>query len=256
MGLKPPSSHGSIVATMEIVEGAGVPLAVEVTGAGPPVLLVHGMGEDRRAGAPIAEALADRARVIAYDRRGYGDSGAPEPYVRTTVAEQAEDALALLRALDAERAVACGSDLGALVVLDLLLRHPDVLRAAVLVDVPAFPLVPEATEALASERSELEEALRAEGAIAAVARWRTLRGRPVPPAESPAPRAFFADFGGQATLALSRRELRTLATPLVVLDGPAAPDHVRAAGDALAALVPGARRARAQAPADAIAALL
>jgi pimeloyl-ACP methyl ester carboxylesterase len=76
---------------MELVEGAGVPLAVDVSGDGPDVLLLHGMGQNRHVWTPIPGA-----RTIAYDRRGYGDSGAPEPYRATTVAEQAEDALAVL----------------------------------------------------------------------------------------------------------------------------------------------------------------
>ena len=64
------------------------------------MLLVHGIGTGRAAWSATAGALAAEAQVIAYDRRGYGESGAPEPYTRTTVSEQAEDA-ALLAALGA-----------------------------------------------------------------------------------------------------------------------------------------------------------
>ncbi|MBX5441407.1 MAG: alpha/beta hydrolase [Solirubrobacteraceae bacterium] len=239
---------------MPIVEGAGVELAYEERGAGPAVLLVHGMGEDRRAWADVAAALAGGARAIAYDRRGYGDSGAPEPYRATTVNEQAEDAAALLRALGAGPAVACGRDLGALVVIDLLQRHADVVRAGVLLDPAAFPLVPEANEALAAERDLLERTLRGDGGSAAVAAWHAARGRPdAPPA---APRAFFADFGGQSTLPLTRRGLREVEAPVVVLDTPTAPPHVRAAADALAALLPDADRGTAADPVGAIRALI
>jgi pimeloyl-ACP methyl ester carboxylesterase len=243
---------------MATIEGAGVPLAYEETGSGPAVVLVHGMAADRSSWADTSAALAHEARVVAYDRRGYGDSGAPEPYERTTVAEQAEDAAALLRALEAEPAVACGRDIGALVALDLLLRHPGLLRAAVLVDVPAFQLVPEATEALSAERALLEEALRDGGPAAAVTAWLAARGVAGERARRAAlrPRAFFADFGGQATLPLSRRELRGLDVPVIVLDGAGAPAHVRAAGDALAALLPAARRGGAEAPAEALRSLL
>jgi pimeloyl-ACP methyl ester carboxylesterase len=104
---------------MAIVEGAGVPLACFERGSGPAVLLVHGMA-DRAAGwEATAAGLAGEARPIAYDRRGYGGSGAPEPYERTTVEEQAEDAAALLASLGAAPAVMCGRDCGALVCLDL-----------------------------------------------------------------------------------------------------------------------------------------
>src|SRR5213080_3858511 len=124
-------------APMPVVEGAGVELAYDEAGAGPAVVLVHGMAADRAIWPPEIAG----ARTIAYDRRGSGESGAPEPYARTTVAEQAEDLAALVRALDAAPAVAAGADLGALVVLDVLKRHAGVLRGAVLVDPPVFQLV-------------------------------------------------------------------------------------------------------------------
>ena len=66
---------------MPVVEGAGVELAYEETGTGPAVVLVHGMADDRAAWPAEIPGL----RTIAYDRRGYGESSAPEPYDRTTV---------------------------------------------------------------------------------------------------------------------------------------------------------------------------
>ena len=74
---------------MDTVEGAGITLAYVEQGTGPTVLLVHGLASDAAAMAPVARALAPEARVIAYDRRGYGSSGAPEPYGGTSVEEQA-----------------------------------------------------------------------------------------------------------------------------------------------------------------------
>jgi pimeloyl-ACP methyl ester carboxylesterase len=229
---------------MPTVEGAGVPLAYTERGVGPAVLLIHGLASDAAALEPVVAGLAGGARVIAYDRRGYGSSGAPEPYEGTTAEEQAEDAAALLRALGAGPAVVCGDGFGALVALDLMKRHGGLVRAAVLSDPPLFAMVPEATEVLSAERAEIEEAVRVRGARAGVEAW--LAGRVEGDAltrAGVAHRAFFADYAGLATWAVTRRELRGFPQPAVVLTGSFSPPHVVAAADALEGLLPGARRA-------------
>jgi pimeloyl-ACP methyl ester carboxylesterase len=226
------------------VEGAGVALEVVERGSGPAVLLVHGIASDARALAPVAEALADQARVIAYDRRGYGSSGAPEPYHGTTVEEQAEDAAALLHALDAGPALVVGDGFGALVALDLAKRHRALVAGAVLSNPPLFMFVPEATEQLAAQRAELEEAVRSGGPEAGVEAWLggRVEGETLARAKA-AHRAFFADYAGLASWPASRRELRALDVPAVVLTGPWSPPHVVAAAEALAGLLPDVARA-------------
>jgi pimeloyl-ACP methyl ester carboxylesterase len=229
---------------MAMVEGAGVELACIERGAGPAVLLVHGLAADAAGQEPVVAALADVARVIAYDRRGYGSSGAPEPYEGTTVEEQSEDAAALLRALDAAPAVVCGDGFGALVALDLVKRHGELVRAVVVSDPALFALVPEATEVLSAQRAALEEALRAGGPATGVETWLGGRAGDAALARARAAhRAFFADYAGLASWPVSRRELRALRAPAVVLTTPSAPPHVAAAADALAALLPDATRA-------------
>jgi 3-oxoadipate enol-lactonase len=230
---------------MPTVEGAGVALHYAEQGAGPPVLLIHGLASDAAALAPIAAAVAGAgARAIAYDRRGYGESGAPEPYHGTTAEEQAEDAAALLRALDAAPAVVAGDGFGALVALDLAKRHGALVRAAVLSNPALFAFVPEATEILSEQRAAIEQALREGGPAAGVEAW--LGGRVEGEALARARaghRGFFADYAGMSTWATTRRELRALALPAVVLTGPWSPPHIVAAADALAALLPDATRA-------------
>jgi pimeloyl-ACP methyl ester carboxylesterase len=213
------------------IEGAGVELAYEEHGAGSPVLLVHGIGEGMAALTGALDPLTARHRVIAYDRRGYGASGAPEPYEGTTVEEQAEDAAALLRGLEAPPVVAVGRDFGALVCLDLLRRHGDLAHAAVVADPWFFAASPEVNEALAAERAELQETVFEHGPAETVRRY----GRN--PAEH---RGFFADFGGSAAWTASRRELRSITAPIAVVVSRDAPAHIRAGAGALVALMPGA----------------
>ncbi len=225
------------------MEGAGVELNVVERGSGPVVLLIHGLAADAQTLAPLAEELAADARVIAYDRRGYGSSGAPDPYLGTTVEEQAQDAAALLRALDAAPALVCGDGFGALVALDLIKRHRALVSAAVLSNPPLFMFVPEATERLAAQHVELEAAVRERGPEAGVEAWLGGRvdGEALARARA-AHRAFFADYAGLASWPAGRRELRALDVPAVVLTGPWSPPHVVAAADAVADLLPAASR--------------
>jgi pimeloyl-ACP methyl ester carboxylesterase len=205
---------------MRIVEGAGVELAVtyESAPAGPATVLVHGMGGR----APAALAALD-GRVVVYDRRGYGRSGAPEPYVRTTVSEHAEDLAALVRALDAVPAILVGADFGALVALDVLLRHPAIARGAVLVDPPAYMFVAEATEALSEQRAALEDELRE-----------------LEPGALDAQRGRIADFGAIASLPLGHATLRELAAPIGIVSSERAQPHDLTAAEALLDATPAA----------------
>jgi pimeloyl-ACP methyl ester carboxylesterase len=232
---------------MPHVEGAGVALHYEERGEGAPLLVVHAMGSDAAAWAAALGELARGAalRAIAYDRRGYGSSGAPEPYAATTIQEQSQDAAALLEALDAVPALLVGEGFGALVVLELLVRRPQLARAAVLADPPLTAFVPEATKALAVERELLEAALREGGPSAAIRAWLGDGAEPARAERSAAsPLGFFADYAGQASWSPSRRELRAITVPVAVVTAPDTPPHVVAAADAAAALLPDARRAR------------
>ena len=197
---------------MKTVEGAGVELAVPYDSGdtGPATVLVHGIG-----GTPWPLDLLS-GRVVTYDRRGYGGSGAPEPYVRTTVNEHAEDLVCVVRGLDAVPATLVGADFGALVVLDVLLRHPTVARAAVLVDPPAYMFVPEATEALSEQRAALEDELRAGG-----------------PELIERSRGRIADFGALASLPLGHGLLASIRTPVAIVSSPRAQPHDIAAAEAL-----------------------
>lgn len=201
------------------IEGAGVLLAWRSQGNGPAVVCVHGLFA---APAPLDLLAAGGVRAVAYDRRGHGGSGAPEPYTGTTVSEQAEDLAALLRGLALAPVVLLAEGFGALIALDMVARHREQVAGVVLVDPPLHAFVPEATEVLGTERLALQEALRLGG----------------PDAPSP---ASLADFAGLASWPVTRRELRELDAPAVLVTSEATPDHVRAGAEALAGLLPDVR---------------
>src|SRR6266567_507313 len=100
---------------MAILEARGVEIAWNERGRGQPVLLIHETAATGQVWAAVAEALAERTRAIAYDRRGWGDSTAPDDYRRTTVEEQSEDAAALIESVGISNAVLCGAGLGAVI---------------------------------------------------------------------------------------------------------------------------------------------
>lgn len=242
------------------VQAPGAELEYAEHGAGAAVLLIHGMAGDRQALAPLAAEIAmtgPGARALVYSRRGYGASSAPEPYAGTTVAEQAEDAVAVLHALDARPAIVVGEDFGALVALDLLLRHADLVSGAVLADPPLFALVPDSARELAEWQESLREAVVEGGPEAGVELW--LAGRADEDALAravAAHAAFFADVAGLASLPVTRAGLRGIGQELVVVTGPMSSPATLAAADALGALVPSARRAVDGDVAGAIAGLL
>ena len=90
----------------------GIRLHYEEHGSGTPILCIHGGGSSALMWADAVKELARLGRVIAYDRRGCTRSERPEPYERTSVAEQADDAAALLDALTAWPAVVIGRSYG------------------------------------------------------------------------------------------------------------------------------------------------
>ena len=116
---------------MSIAWSDGVRIAYEVRGDGEPVLLVHGLGYDRRGWGPLPDYLAAGFRVILVDNRGVGDSDAPEgPY---TVAQLAADAIAVLDAAGEAQAHVLGVSLGGFVAQELALSFPQRIEKLVLV---------------------------------------------------------------------------------------------------------------------------
>jgi esterase len=111
----------------------GVALHVEQRGHGDPILCIHGSGSSAVLWSAALDELAAHGRVIGYDRRGSGRSERPEPYA-TNVHEHADDAAALIDALDAASAIVIGRSYGGEIAVDLALRYPDRVRALALLE--------------------------------------------------------------------------------------------------------------------------
>ncbi|BFO15550.1 alpha/beta hydrolase [Streptomyces sp. KM77-8] len=89
----------------------GTSLAYESAGRGATVVLVSGAMSTGATVAPLAARLAERFRVVVYDRRGRGGSGDTAPYA---VEREVEDLAALIEAMGGEAALYGVSSGGAL----------------------------------------------------------------------------------------------------------------------------------------------
>jgi len=93
-------------------------------GAGPDVLLLHGLGGAKSSFFDAAATLSHRYRVHALDLPGFGASSKPTtaPY---TARWFAETVLATMDALDIDRAHVVGNSMGGRIAIELGLRNPE-----------------------------------------------------------------------------------------------------------------------------------
>ncbi|WP_285564599.1 alpha/beta fold hydrolase [Streptomyces sp. RTGN2] len=113
---------------------------------GPPVLLVHSLGVDWRMWEPVMERLAAGRRVFAYDIRGHGAAaGAP---AATGMSGLGTDLVAVLDALELERAHVVGLSVGGAIGQTAAVLHPGRIASLALLGAPDHP-VPEAFESRA-----------------------------------------------------------------------------------------------------------
>jgi pimeloyl-ACP methyl ester carboxylesterase len=141
----------------------GVRLYYEEHGEGDAILCIHGGGSSAVMWEEAAGELARLGRVIIYDRRGCTRSERPEPYTHTSVAAQADDAAALLHALAAAPALVIGRSYGGAVAIDLALRHPELVRALVLLEGDALGVSPAGLEWTKGIRDRLREVAAKDG---------------------------------------------------------------------------------------------
>lgn len=108
------------------VSAAGTRFHVAEAGEGPPVMLLHGWPQHWWVWRKVIPALAEERRVICPDLRGFGWSDAPPG--RYEVQGFADDALALLDALELDQVELIGHDWGGYAGFLLCLMAPERVR--------------------------------------------------------------------------------------------------------------------------------
>lgn len=142
---------------MQFTRVQDVNLAYYVTGHGPPVLMIMGLGGRAADWGKIPDALAPHFTVVTFDNRGTGRSDKPDTEYSLDV--MADEAVAVLQAAGHRQAHIVGVSMGGMIAQLVALRHPQRVRKLVLLSttpggaqstVPA----PEAMEALMPDMSQ------------------------------------------------------------------------------------------------------
>ncbi len=115
-------------------------LSTHQAGSGPAVVFVHGFPDLALGWHKQLGAVADLGfHAIAPDMRGYGGSSCPHPVDAYTLAELTGDLVALLDALDIEKAVFVGHDWGGFVTWGMAVLHPERVAGIAAACTPYIP---------------------------------------------------------------------------------------------------------------------
>jgi len=110
------------------VEVNGIGIYYEIAGEGPPVILLHGNGEDCRIFDRLVEELKRTNTVFSIDTRGHGKS---DPVDSFHYSDMVEDIVSFIDSLKIERPILYGFSDGGIVGLMLASKYPDLLSGLI-----------------------------------------------------------------------------------------------------------------------------
>lgn len=112
----------------------GVSLAYEVHGDGPPLVLSHCLGGSRALWTQQIPALAAAHRLVLWDCRGHGESGAPAMRSAYAVMRFADDLAGLLDHLGIEKAHIGGLSMGGGISAGFAIAYPERVDRLIICD--------------------------------------------------------------------------------------------------------------------------
>jgi pimeloyl-ACP methyl ester carboxylesterase len=130
------------------VENEGAELVYDYEGSGPLLLTIPGGGGSAARYADISAILKDEYTVVRFDRRCQSRSTG-DATKQLDMAQQARDAAAVTKAMNAGPAYVFGNSSGACIALKLAEDFPELLRGVIAHEPPIFALLPDAVELFA-----------------------------------------------------------------------------------------------------------
>jgi pimeloyl-ACP methyl ester carboxylesterase len=115
------------------------------TGAGPPLLLIHGLFDLLGTWERLTPHLSDRFKLYAIDLPGFGKSPLPEEWAES-LSGMIEAAVAFLDWKGIEKVSIVGSSMGGGIALGVAGKHPERVDKIVLINPYGFPSPPVAAE--------------------------------------------------------------------------------------------------------------
>lgn len=124
--------------SLEKIAANGITLAVQRSGSGFPLVLIHGLASSMGLWASLDQSQLTDSEIISYDLRGHGAS--ERAIGAHTLAKHVADLKGLLAALSIQRAVFAGQSLGGMVAMELAASNPEMVAGLALIDSAAtFP---------------------------------------------------------------------------------------------------------------------
>ena len=159
---------------VERISADGVELRVELDGAGPPLLVLHGFSGSARSMAEVSAALRDSYQTIRVDLLGHGSSAAPRDPKLYSMPACARQIVAVLDALSLSGVHVLGYSMGGRVGLSLCLWHPTRIRSALLIGASAGLEDEPARAARRRDDEALAQRIERDGIEAFVEHWMAL----------------------------------------------------------------------------------
>lgn len=114
------------------VKANGIDINYEIEGNGPWLTMSHSLACDLHMWDPQMPALTKKFKVLRYDTRGHGQSGAPAG--EYTLDQLADDVKGLLDALKIRQTHWAGLSMGGMIGQTFALKYPGVFQSMVLAD--------------------------------------------------------------------------------------------------------------------------